>query len=99
MSGMVQQSALTATMAEQDEFHNGMQQLAQHNAATHYTQDQYAFDSSGYPLSGANSAYSTPEPGHLVLDQYGRGYNGPYVNHYEEVLESQTVSSSSSPRR
>lgn len=99
MSGMVQDSALTATMGEQDEFHNGIQQLAQHNAAAHYTRDQYAFDSSGYPLSGVNSAYSTPEPGHLVVDQYGRGYNGPYSHPYEEVLESQNVSSNSSPCR
>lgn len=92
IGAMAHETATTASVADFDDFHNGMQQLAQHNIATRYGRDQQTFDSNGYPLSGSNSVYSTPEPGHLIVDQYGRTYNGPYVDHYQEALEAQTVS-------
>jgi len=92
MGAMAQETASTAPVGDLDDFHSGIQQLAQHNIATRYGGEQYTFDRNGYPLSGSNSAYSTPEPGNLMVDQFGRTYNGPFVDHYQEVLEAQTVS-------
>ena len=88
---MAQERTPAVQMTESEELQNGIQRLAQHNAA-HYSQDQYAFDGSGYAPSGSNSAYSTPEPGHLMVDQYGRGYNGSYINSYEDGAGPHMVS-------
>ena len=97
--GMAHESTSTTPMAEKEELQYDMQPLLQHNAAAHYPQEQYAFDGSSYAPSGSNSAYSTPEPGHHVVDRYGRGYNGSYINHYDGGVGVQTVRSSSSTLR
>ena len=79
------------SMSEAGELQYGLQQLAHHNAAPHLPPEQYAFDDSDFAPSGPNSVYGTPEPGNLVLDQYGRGYNGGYVDQYDERMEPRIV--------
>ena len=46
----------------------------QHNAATQYHQDPYALDHGTYYQSRSNTTLSSPEPGQLAIDQYGRSH-------------------------
>lgn len=96
---MAKESIRAVTMTEGEEMEYGIHELVRHNAGTRYPQEQYALDDDGYTPSGSNSAYGTPEPGHMMFDQYGTGYNGSYVDHYDDRIANNMVGSLQVPHR
>ncbi|KAL8673224.1 MAG: hypothetical protein Q9168_002336 [Polycauliona sp. 1 TL-2023] len=65
----------TASQGFQDGFH----QLVHHNAGTSYHPGPYQGESVPYVQSAPNTSYNSPEPRHMLLDQYNHRYfqNGP----------------------
>ncbi|MCJ1475598.1 hypothetical protein MMC13_004261 [Lambiella insularis] len=52
------------------DYHQGMDQLLRHNAATAHRSGQYLSEDSGYPHSDQSTTHGSPAGNHWIVDQY-----------------------------
>lgn len=62
------------TAAANKDFESDLSKLVQHNAATPYQPISYHTDGGPYMQSAPASSYNSPEPRHMMLDQYNQRY-------------------------
>ncbi|KAL8757170.1 MAG: hypothetical protein Q9184_004285 [Pyrenodesmia sp. 2 TL-2023] len=62
------------TAAANKDFESDLSKLVQHNAATPYQPISYHTDGGPYMQSAPASSYNSPEPRHMMLDQYDQRY-------------------------
>ncbi|KAL8736219.1 MAG: hypothetical protein Q9166_000374 [cf. Caloplaca sp. 2 TL-2023] len=72
----------TATQGFDDGFHK----ILQHNAATPYQPGSFQMESTPYVQSAPATSYNSPEPRHILLDQYNQRYFQNGVPTYQDDL-------------
>ncbi|KAL8961565.1 MAG: hypothetical protein Q9193_001903 [Seirophora villosa] len=75
-------------------FEDGLFKLVQHNAGTQYQPTQYQAEGGPYLQSAPATSYNSPEPRHMVLDQYNQLYYQTGLPSYHGGLPYGTPTSS-----
>ncbi|KAL8730595.1 MAG: hypothetical protein Q9181_004594 [Wetmoreana brouardii] len=66
------------------EFDDGFDKLVQHNATTSYQPGPFQTESNAYQQSASSTTYNSPEPRHVLLEQYDqRYYQGGVPSYYD----------------
>ncbi|KAL8819530.1 MAG: hypothetical protein Q9223_002047 [Gallowayella weberi] len=68
-------------------FDDGFQKLVQHNAGIPYQPASYQVENTAYVQSAPTTSYNSPEPRHMLLDQYSQHYFQNGLPNYQNGLQ------------